>query len=33
MTLPHQDRPSLFVIDSDRLVSTVLKRSSASEKH
>jgi hypothetical protein len=26
MTLPSQDRPSLFVIDSDRLVSKILQR-------
>lgn len=26
MTLPSQDRPSLFVIDSDRLISSILQR-------
>ncbi|MFM7888410.1 MAG: chemotaxis protein CheW [Pseudanabaena sp.] len=32
MTLPNKERPSLFVIDSDRLLSAVLKKSSTPEK-
>jgi hypothetical protein len=29
MTLPLLDRPSLFLIDSDRLINTIQKKSSA----